>query len=367
MNKIFKCGIVGYGYMGEIRRKVIENHPQLKLAGIYDVSPQVRKKIQDVPTFDSFEKLLDQNIDIIFVCTPNRYSPEFCIKGMQAGKHVFCEKPPGKDIEDIVNIRKFERPPVKLMFGFNHRYHPGIIKAKVLIDSGRFGQIIGLRGIYGKSGGGRFQESWRNKKEISGGGILLDQGIHMLDLFRYFCGDFEFVKCFISNSFWKFDLEDNAYVILQNNKKQSACCHSSATFWKHTFRLDIILEEGYMVIEGLLSKTGSYGREKLIVARRQFENEADALGNPAEEITYFDRDNSWDLEVAQFVQCIEEDKPIAMSSSLDALKVMEIVHKAYVDAAAEQNIPVKEKSSELKKEKENISTYKETYSSVNEQ
>ena len=224
---------------------------------------------------------------------------------------------------------------LKLMFGFNHRFHPGVIQAKTIVESARLGPIIGLRGIYGKSGGIHFRDSWRSDKQTSGGGILLDQGIHMLDLFCHFCGDFEYVKCFVGNSFWNFDIEDNAFLILQNRKGQSACLHSSATLWKHTFRLDIMLEEGYLVVEGFLSKTGSYGREKLIVGRRQFEDEATAIGNPTEEVTYFDRDESWNLEVEEFVGYIEHHAPVVSGSSRDALRVMEIIDKAYRDAGAQ--------------------------------
>jgi len=235
-------------------------------------------------------------------------------------------------VGDIQNIRKAEKSGLKLMFGFNHRWHPGIIKAKVIIDSGRMGRLINMRGLYGKSGGVTFKQSWRNDKSISGGGILLDQGIHMLDLFRYFSGDFSDVRCFASKSFWNMNVEDNAYVILKGIHGVDAMMHSSATFWKHTFRIDITLEGGYVIVEGLLSKTGSYGREQLIVAKRQFEDEAQAVGNPSEEITYFDRDLSWDLEVQEFVKYIREDKPVMNASSEDALKAMQIIEKAYLDA-----------------------------------
>jgi len=333
MNKPLKCGIAGYGYMGEIRRAVIERHAEnMELVGIFDTNDAVRSKIHGVKTFSTLEDLFSQKLDILFVCTPNCFSPEISIKAMGLGIHVFCEKPPGRDVQDIKNIIAHEKNGVKLMFGFNHRFHPGIVKAKVIVDSGRFGRIINLRGLYGKSGGISFKKSWRNNREISGGGILLDQGIHMLDLFSHFCGDFEEVKCFTSDDFWKFAVEDNAFVILQNRKGQSALCHSSATFWKHTFRLDITLEEGYMTVEGLLSKSGSYGREKLIVANRQFEDATHAVGNPSEEVTYFDRDLSWDLEVEEFVNCIVENKPVTTSSSRDALRVMEIIERAYDDA-----------------------------------
>lgn len=336
MSRILKCGIVGYGYIGEIREKVIKENPQLELAGISDTDLSAREKITGCEALDSFEKLLERDIDIIFVCTPNSYSPEICIKSMNKGVHVFCEKPPGRNVEDIKRIIAAENNQVKLMFGFNHRFHPGIIKAKVVVDSGRLGEIINIRGLYGKSGGKNFRTSWRNKKEISGGGILLDQGIHMLDLFRYFCGDFEYVKSFINNSYWKCDVEDNAYVILKSEKGQNAFFHSSATMWNHTFKIDITLEEGYIAVDGLLSKTGSYGREKIVIGKRQFEDEANAVGNPEEEVTYFDRDLSWSLEVEEFIKCIDQDRKVTISSSEDALKVMEIIEKAYRNAMEEK-------------------------------
>ncbi len=334
MNRTLKAAVVGYGYMGEIRRGVIERNPRIELVGVVEPNPVVREKIRDCRTFDSFETMIKEDVEIIFVCTPNFYSPQYCIDSLKMGKHVFCEKPPGRNMEDINNIIKAEKEShqAKLMFGFNHRFHPGVIRAKVVVDSGRLGKIINIRGLYGKSGGVNFRDSWRNNKDISGGGILLDQGIHMLDLFRYFCGDFEFVKSFLSNCFWGFNVEDNAYVILQNRKGQNAFFHSSATMWKHTFRIDMTLENGYMIVEGLLSKTGSYGQERMIVGKRQFEDESDAIGNPAEEVTYFDRDLSWDLEVEEFVNCIAHDKPVTNSSSEDALKVMDVITKAYQDA-----------------------------------
>ena len=336
MIRLHKCAIVGYGYMGKIREKVIRENPRLDLIGISETDPSKRKEIKNCRTFESFERILNQDVDIIFVCTPNLFSPEICIKSMKKGAHVFCEKPPGRNVSDIKKIIEAENSQVKLMFGFNHRFHPGIIKAKVVIDSGRLGEIINMRGLYGKSGGKNFRSSWKNNKKISGGGILLDQGIHMLDLFRYFCGDFEYVKSFINNSFWKFDIEDNAYVILKNKKGQNAFFHSSATMWNHTFRIDITLEEGYILVEGLLSKTGSYGREKIVIGKRQFEDEASAVGNPEEEVTYFDRDLSWNIEVDKFIECIDLDRKVTISSSEDALKVMEIIEKAYRDAKKEE-------------------------------
>ena len=326
-----KCAIIGYGYMGQIRHSVVEEHPQLKLSAICDLD---HSKLNDDYHFEVLrdpEDVINSDVFIVFICTPNKFIPELTVRCLNEKKHVFAEKPPGRTLKDVEDMRKAEEnnPGTKLMFGFNHRYHPGVLRAKALVETGQFGDIISIRGLYGKSGGKNFGSSWRNDKEVSGGGILLDQGIHMLDLFHYFLGSFDSVKAFLSNNYWEFDIEDNAVVILRTATGQLATLHSSATFWKHMFQLYITLEKGYLKVDGLLSKTGSYGRETLVIGRRQFEDEAEATGNPSEEIIYFDKDLSWKMEVDNIVECIMNNKPVTESSSQDAWEVMSTIDRAY--------------------------------------
>jgi predicted dehydrogenase len=329
--KLLKCGIIGYGYMGDIRRRIIEGHPDLSLGWICD--PEIDKLPSQPGTQITTEadQVIESPVDAIFICTPNNLIPQLAVAAMDRQKHVFCEKPPGRSVQDIVWMREAEQrnPTTKLMFGFNHRYHPGIMRAKTIIETGRFGEILTLRGLYGKSGGRDFPTSWRNDQKISGGGILLDQGIHMLDLFHFFLGEFTSVKSLFSNKHWGFDVEDNAVLIMSNVEGQLAMLHSSATFWKHMFEISIILEKGYLKVEGLLSKTGSYGRETLTVGRRQFEDETEAIGNPPEEITYFDTDDSWNIEVDMFLKAIRTGEAVTASSSEDALSVMKLIQQCY--------------------------------------
>lgn len=197
--------------------------------------------------------------------------------------------------------------------------------------SGELGRLLWLRGVYGKSGGvGRsFEKSWRNDPSLSGGGILIDQGIHMLDLFRYFVGDFEEVEGMMSTSFWNIPVEDNAFLNLRGSNGIMAQLHSSATLWKHTFQIDLGLEEGYLSIRGLLSKTGSYGRETLVIGRKPVEGGRGVVGNPPEETIYYDHDPSWHVQVEDFLRCIREDAPVTDSTSLDALRVMQLVERIY--------------------------------------
>lgn len=326
-----RAGIVGYGYMGQIRHRNIRDHAEIELAAICDPArPEEIGKL-NTPVFASWEELIAADLDVVFVCTPNKLIPEIAVHALQRGRHVFCEKPPGRNLADIERIREAERasPQCKLIFGFNHRHHPGITDAKAIIDSGALGDILTLRGVYGKSGGYDYHKSWRNDPAVGGGGILLDQGLHMIDLFHLFVGDFTEVMGMRGVVHYDVPVEDNALVILRTARGQLAQLHSTATSWKHTFRLEIGCETGYVLVSGLLSKTGSYGRETLVVGRRPGRGEKVAVGNPREETTYYDADPSWDIEVGHLVDCIREDKPVGKGTSLDALKAMQIIDQIY--------------------------------------
>jgi predicted dehydrogenase len=330
-SKILRAGIIGYGYMGEIRHRNVAKHPRLQLAGICDPLKSGSVSGVECPIYSDYHELLKQKPDVVFVCTPNNTTPDAVCDAIRAGCHVFCEKPPGRtlaDIERIISVEK-QHPKTRVIFGFNHRHHPAITDAKAIIDGGSMGRLLWLRGVYGKSGGHDFEKSWRNDPAIGGGGILLDQGIHMLDLFRFFCGDFIEVHSMAATSFWNIPFEDNAFVHLRSKTGPIAQLHSSATLWKHTFRLEMGLESGYLVVTGLLSKTGSYGRETLLVGRKPRLGEKAAVGNPREEVTYYDDDPSWDLQVEHFVDCILGDRHVEDSTSRDALEVMKLIDTVY--------------------------------------
>lgn len=326
-----KVGIIGLGKMGMLRARLIMEHKDLELKDICDINSERAGELKGLRFHNRFQSLLEQDLDIIFVCTYNNVAPEVVIDALKSGKHVFCEKPPGKSVGDIERIIEAERshPDLKLKFGFNHRYHYAIMEAKSMVNSGKFGEVLWLRGVYGKCGGIQFENSWRNNSDIAGGGILLDQGIHMLDLFRYFCEDFTDVQSLITTSFWDIPVEDNAFAILRNEKNQVALIHSSATQWKHRFNLEICLEGGYINIGGLLSSTRSYGDETLTFARRQFEDESFAFGKPREETIFFDRDDSWSIEINEFVEAIKKKRPVQSGNSNDAYKVMQLIENIY--------------------------------------
>jgi predicted dehydrogenase len=184
-----------------------------------------------------------------------------------------------------------------------------------------------MRGVYGKSQLITFnQPAWRTKREIAGGGVLLDQGIHMIDLMRLFGGDFLEVFSFVSNNHWGHDVEDNAYALMKTDKGVVAMLHSSATQWKHQFNLEINLQKGSIILGGILSGSKSYGEETLNIITADPDNDA---GDPIEHKTRYNKDPSWDAELTSFIKSILTDAPVRSGNSKDALECMKLVNKIY--------------------------------------
>jgi len=321
----YKVGIIGYGRMGKIRHQAIDEVGYAEVIAISE--PSIGSNT--IPNLTHDEIIHHPDINVIIVSTPNYLNKELTIRSLQAGKHVFCEKPPcftAKDMEEIILAEKSSSK--KLMYGFNHRHHDSIMYMKKLIENNEYGKILWIRGRYGKSVTPDFFNEWRAKKELSGGGILLDQGIHMLDLFLYLGGDFDTVKADVSNLFWKLDVEDNAFVILKNKETGIvASLHSTMTQWRHLFSLEIFMEKGYMVLNGLITSTMSYGEEVLSIAKNRSTAPA-ATWKDEVKIQYLNN-NSWRYEMEHFFDAIHNDKPVEIGNSNDALKLMKIIDKIY--------------------------------------
>ena len=332
-----KVGLVGYGKMGKIREQSINNHPNIELVAIFDNNSD-----NNIPknyiSCKTFEDLLSQNIDAVFIATYVKYLSMYTIKSLDSGKHVFCEKPPSINLEEMKKILFAEEKSKKILkYGFNHRFHFSVKEAKRLIDTKKFGKILWIRGVYGKAGSIDFNKNWRNYKKISGGGILIDQGIHMVDLIRYFIGEnLECLNSYIFKSFWNIDAEDNAFLLLKSESGVIANMHSSATQWKHKFLLEISLENGYINLDGILSPTRSYAPEKLIIGKREFEDVTFAMGKPKEETIYFENDKSWDFELEEFYNAIVKNKKIKNGTSNDAFELMKIIDNVYRNSFAEK-------------------------------
>lgn len=325
-----KVGIAGFGVVGKRRKDCVDRHPHLRVVAVCDRAFDGEGALPDgIRYYQNYQRLLTEDLDVLVVCLTNEIAAEVTIAGLESGLHVFCEKPPGRNVEDIVRVITHERqhPALKLMYGFNHRYHESVQDSLRILRSGELGRVINMRGVYGKAKLVTFnQPDWRTKREIAGGGVLLDQGIHMVDLMRLFGGDFTEVHSFISNSHWGYDVEDNAYALMRTPDGVIGMLNSSATQWRHRFHLDINLERGSLILGGILSGTKSYGAETLTVVQADPDNDR---GDPKEQITRYNRDPSWDEEINAFADCILNDRPVQSGTSEDALRTMQLVFKIY--------------------------------------
>ena len=329
MMTILKVGIIGYGVVGTRRRKFIDIHPRLKTCYVSDITFDGDGEFFDgVKYFKDYHKIFLEDVDVVFVSLPNYLAASVTILGLQNNCHVFCEKPPARTVDEVREviscIKKY--PTLKLKYGFNHRYHDSVRKAKKIIDSKKLGEVVNFRGVYGKSSIVPFDSGWRAEKKYSGGGILLDQGIHMLDLIRYFSSDYQEIYSFINNDYWKHNVEDNAFVLMKNKNGQVAYLHSTATQWQHRFKLEIALKEGLLELSGILSSSKSYGSETLKIIKRL---EGESGGSQEEQVFTFLADNSWKDEIDEFADCILNNKPVENGTDFDALKVMEMIFEIY--------------------------------------
>ena len=327
-----RVGIAGYGVVGKTRHLSIEKNTTFQVTAVSEKNNEARKSIpSNISIYDDYKSLIaDSDIDIIFISLPNQFAAEASVLSLQKGLHVFCEKPPAKtlvELEEVFLVSQ-QYPNLKLMYGFNHRFHHSVEQAKLIIQDNTFGRLINMRGVYGKSQMISFnQTDWRTKREESGGGILLDQGIHMLDLMRYLSGeDFSEIFSFIDNAFWNFDVEDNAYVLMKSKTGVVAQLHSSATQWRHLFNLEITMEKGSLVLGGLLTGSKSYGEETLTIITADPENDK---GAPRESISKYNEDISWDNEIKYFAKSLVEKSPITRGSINDAIETMKLIEGIY--------------------------------------
>lgn len=264
------------------------------------------------------------DIDIIIVSTVNGLLAEVAVAALESGKHVLVEKPAGRttaEIEAIIDAR--DRSGRLVRVGFNHRYHRALIKARELQCNGSLGDMMFVRGRYGHGGRPGYEAEWRSNPAISGGGELIDQGVHLIDLARMFLGEFSTVDGFARTYFWNAPVDDNAFLLLQTADRRAAMLHVSSTEWKNLFSLELYGRAAKLQIDGL---GGSYGTERLTYYRMLPE-----MGPPETTIwEYPMADDSWRVELTEFFEDIRLNRPPAASLE-DAHATLRIVEKIYAN------------------------------------
>ena len=262
------------------------------------------------------------DVDLVVVATPHGSLAQITREAIEAGKHVLVEKPAARNIAEIRPLAALaEKSKVLVRVGFNHRYHRAFRQARQIVDARTLGPLMFLRARYGHGGRIGYEKEWRAKPELSGGGELIDQGAHLIDLARWFLGDFSEIDGYAHTYFWDMPVDDNAFLLLKTATKQVAFLHASCTEWKNTFSFEIYGHGGKLQIDGI---GGSYGVERLAYYRM-----LPAMGPPETTVWEYPMgDDSWDVEMAEFLEDIRLGRQPA-SGLKDAIAVLEIVERIY--------------------------------------
>ncbi len=319
--------IVGCGLIGQKRARALG---PARLLGCADVVlPRAEALARTAPgarATDDWRQLLDRReVDVVIVATTNDALAEVAGAAVAAGKHVLVEKPGGRntrEVRSVIAAANHTRSLVRV--GFNHRYHPALRRARELFASGVLGELMFVRGRYGHGGRVGYDHEWRANPALSGGGELIDQGVHLIDLARCFLGDFVEVTGFAHTYYWQMPVDDNGFMLLRTPRQQTAFLHVSCTEWKNLFSLEIYGREAKLHVDGL---GGSYGPERLAYYKM-----LPQMGPPETTIwEYPMADDSWEFEFAEFLEDIRLGRPPAAGLP-DALAALEVVEKIYMES-----------------------------------
>jgi|SaaInlStandDraft_1057018.scaffolds.fasta_scaffold01698_11 1,5-anhydro-D-fructose reductase (1,5-anhydro-D-mannitol-forming) len=311
-----RVGILGYGKIGKLRHEVLKSLYPNTTYSIFD--PLSHTDLTP-------EQVVD-NSDVVFICSPNFKNVEYTTLALSKDKHVFCEKPPARSYNELLQVKETYKSDRTLIYGFNHRQYDSVKRIKSAVDQDEFGKILWLRGRYGKNMSKELSSTgWRMDYEKSGGGILLDQGIHMLDLMIFLTGGFDKVQSIVTNNLWDIEgIEDNVFVNLYNSEKNiSASLHSTMIEWRHLFSLEVLFERGYMSLNGLKTPSGSYGREVLTICNDK--HNTDDIST--EQKIEYKNNTTWESEVSLFMESVINNEN--RSNLEDALNVMKLIREVY--------------------------------------
>ncbi len=326
-----RVGIIGAGLQGRRRAPVLRDFAGTELVVISAAHLESAKRLADSMGCEAavgWEPVVERDdVDVVLVCTPPHLHAAISIAAMRQGKHVLCEKPLARTLEEAQGMVAAARETgVSLKCGFNHRHHPGIQQARQWFDSGVIGEPMFVRCRYGIGGRPGYEQEWRANPEVVGGGQLMEQGIHAVDLARWFLGDFAQVICQVGTYFWKTQpLEDNAFALYRTAGGAVASIHSSLTQWRNLFSFEVFGRDGYIAVEGL---GGSYGTERVALGKRDF---TAPFGE--EVIEFRGGDCSWLEEWKEFAAAVREGRE-PLGNGQDGLETLRLVYAAY---AASQN------------------------------
>jgi predicted dehydrogenase len=317
--------VIGCGLIGRKRLAALGKNPPVAYACDLDASraadlARLAPACKAVTNYA--EVLADPRVTAVIVSTLNASLAPISLAAVQAGKHVLVEKPGALNAAQLRSVRDAAMSSgVRVRLGYNHRFHPAVQKARTLIDEGALGPLMFLRARYGHGGRKGYDREWRADPTLSGGGELIDQGVHLIDLAGWFLGEFPTVEGHAATYFWDMNVDDNAFLSLRTAANQTAWLHVSCTEWKNLFSLELYGRDAKIAIDGL---GGSYGLERL-----SFYKMLPEMGPPDTTIYEYPRgDESWTIETRAFIEDIRLNREPSPGLA-EGIRTLEIVEEIY--------------------------------------
>jgi predicted dehydrogenase len=321
----FNIMVVGAGRIGSIRTFVAKAHRFSRVVEIVDLDGRRARALAESVgaeySTNWVHAVKSSKSDVVIVSTTNNSLAKISREALASGKHVLVEKPGAISSKELVAVcEAAAKNRVFCKVGFNHRFHPGIAKMRELYEGGKIGRLLFLRVRHGHGGRSGYEQEWRANPEVAGGGELMDQGVHGLDLINWFLPGVEKISAWTNTCFWKMKVEDNALLMLYGPEGACASLGVSWTQWKPLFFFEIYGSEGFAEVNGL---GGAYGQEVLT-----YGNKGDEHTN---RVFFQQKDESWELEWNHFLECVRSGRE-PMSSARESLAVMKMVEAAYLSA-----------------------------------
>ena len=331
--------LIGAGRIGKIRERVISEVKPAELVAVADANIAAAERVASPVRAKSFsdwrECISAPGVDAVIVATPTMLHAEIASAALAAGKHVLCEKPLARNVAEAERIVDAARASSKVLkTGFNYRHLPHVRKAKELIAGGELGELSFLRCHFGHGGRPGFEKEWHTDPEISGGGALLEQGIHVMDLIRYLLGEPVRVAGQRSTFFWNLrDVEDNCFCLFETKAGQIAQVHVSWTQWINSFQLELYGQDGYLKLQG---RDGHYGPPVIRWAKRNSDH-----SRPCEQHIEFESGDDWREEWKEFLAAIAEQRA-PLGSGRDGLRAQRMIETAYESSAVGRWVAIAE-------------------------
>ncbi|AWM38630.1 putative oxidoreductase YcjS [Gemmata obscuriglobus] len=327
-----RVGIVGCGLIGGKRAKSLAalGHTVAATADIsLERAQALAKAYPGCDAVGGWRELVARaDLDTVVVATINDSLASITLAAVEAGKHVLVEKPAARSAEELRPVESAaQQAGVTVRVGFNHRFHPALLKARELVDAGAVGPLMFVRGRYGHGGRVGYDREWRANPELAGGGELLDQGVHLIDLTRWFLGDVSRVSGFAGTFFWDMPVEDNGFLCTHHADGSVGWLHASCSEWKNLFCLEIYGKTGKLQVDGL---GGSYGLERLAYYRM-----LPQMGPPETTIwEYPGEDGSWNAEFRAFEAAVAGRQGSGATLG-DAVAALDVVAAVYAQSAGD--------------------------------